>query len=190
MLPDSIASIGSALFYNGTALETAVLPGGITELKADSESHGFFDKCSSLKSVNNTSNLITIGEHAFSECSALSSFDFPSTLTTIGKHAFFKCEKLETIDLPDSVTAIDDGAFGSCFSLKSVKLSKNLKTISSGAFGICTSLTSIEIPSNVTAIAASFVSCSSLAEIYVDNLEGSIEGSPWGADTAKELCII
>ena len=60
---------------------------------------------------------------------------------------------------------------------------KKLETIEVGAFNN-NQLTMVKIPNSVSIIGSAFNSNPNLTSIEIDNIEGSIEGSPWGANNA------
>ena len=67
-----------------------------------------FCNCSSLKTVNITSSILTsIGGSAFQICKNLTSITIPSSVTSIREYAFYGCESLTSITLPSSLTSIE-----------------------------------------------------------------------------------
>lgn len=81
-----------------------------------------FSGCSSLKSITISSHVTSIGAHAFVGCSRLTSISIPSGVTSIGAYAFTNCSGFTSITIPDSVTSIGNSAFYGCNSLTSITL--------------------------------------------------------------------
>lgn len=102
-----VKEIGEDAFYFCTALKTAAIPDGITELKG-----AMFGKCESLESVQLPEGLTTIGESCFYHCMALRECDIPESVQTIGNYAFFNCPSYTQIHLTKNTTAIGDYALG------------------------------------------------------------------------------
>jgi hypothetical protein len=75
--------LGAAAFSGCAALETVVLPSGLTGLNAE----------------------------VFANCVNLSRIELPAALRTIGDWAFYGCESLTSLDIPSGVWSIGDWAF-------------------------------------------------------------------------------
>ena len=136
-----------------------------------------------------TVTMVTNG--AFCDLTNLKEIIIPSSVTIIGRNSFMFCRALESITIPDSVTSIGERAFEGCNALESVKIGSSLTSIGSQAFNGCISLSEISLPNSVTDIyymgsgpTQAFVNCTALTSIEIDNTEGSISGSPWGASNA------
>jgi len=80
---DSVATIGTACFYECKALKKLILSSIITAIPAS--------LCST--------------------CSSLSDIVIPATVTSIDANAFEYCVSLSEVNIPASVTAISDSAF-------------------------------------------------------------------------------
>lgn len=109
----------------------------------------------------------SVGSYSFKNCTSLKNVYISNTVHTISYSAFERTS-IESIVIPDSVTHILSGAFRYCELLESIKLSDNLNVIENYAFDNCKSLTSLTFPASVTNIICSFMSCSSLTEIIVE----------------------
>ena len=133
VIPDSITSIGSYVFYNCSSLTSITIPDGVTSIGSSA-----FSGCSII-TANIPTNAISvipkstlqtviinsgenIGSSAFSECSSLTSITIPNSVTSIGDYAFYNCSSLTSITIPDSVTSIGSSAFSGCRSLTSITL--------------------------------------------------------------------
>ena len=92
VLPNSVTSLGTGIFYGYKDLTRIVVHGGIT----------------------------TIGEHVFSGCASSADVVLLDGVTTIGYNAFYSCKFIKSIVIPTSVTTIGNYAFASCSSLKDV----------------------------------------------------------------------
>ncbi len=132
-----IASFGSGVFRDCSALRSATLEGG-----ADVES-GMFSGCTALESVTLTEGAQTIKKSAFYGCTSLTTINFPASMDSIGYQAFYNCTSLKTVDFPASVRAIYDQAFRYCTALMSVNNPNGCMKIYEYAFMGCSSLTTI-----------------------------------------------
>ena len=193
VIPNSVTSIGSSVFYCCTSLTSIDIPNSVTSIgdnafrncisltsidipnSVTSIGSWAFDYCTHLTSINIPNSVTSIGDNAFSSCSNLTSIDIPNSVTSIGSYAFWDCTSLTSIDIPNSVTSIGSDAFMNCTSLTSIDIPNSVTSISSGAFSGCTSLTSINIPNSVTSISSNaFYCCTSLTSIDIPNSVMSI----------------
>ena len=164
--------------FDGTALETLVLPEGVEILE------NAFKNCTELKSVSLPSTLTKIGNYVgtppFSGCHNLESIEIaagnevyasdgncimrkadntlvlglkaskiPSYTEHIGRFAF-QGAALESVALPEGVTSIGDYAFAHNDRLKEITLPQSLTSIGESVFFRCTALGKIAIPDGVT----------------------------------------
>lgn len=97
----------------------------------------------SIKTINISEGVTSIGSYAFMECDGITSINIPNGVTSIGTWAFFTCDNLYSITIPNSVKTIGDTAFGACKALTSITIPKSVETIDSGAFNYCEKLTSV-----------------------------------------------
>ncbi len=93
----------------------------VTEAKLTSttiDKYSFYN-CQSLTSVEIAATVTSIGNYAFSGCANLATvtLDENSQLATIGDQAFSGCGKLASITIPASVTKVGNRAFDLCASL-------------------------------------------------------------------------
>ena len=173
--------------FDGTALETLVLPEGVEMLE------NAFGNCTELKSVSLPSTLTKIGNSSgvppFSGCHSLESIEIaegnevyasdgncimrkadntlvlglkaskiPSYTEHIGRSAF-QGAALESIALPEGVTSIGNFAFYDNDRLKEIALPQSLTSIGHYAFSWCTALGKIAIPDGVTELPYGLFSC-------------------------------
>lgn len=82
-IPDSVTSMGTGIFRDCEALETATLSNSLTEIAGN-----MFYNCPKLRSVNIPPNITKIGGSAFYDCDVLESVVIPNTVTSIGWGAF------------------------------------------------------------------------------------------------------
>ena len=180
--------------FDGTALETLVLPEGVEILE------NAFKNCTELKSVSLPSTLTKIGNSygvpPFSGCHSLESIEItegnevyasdgncimrkadntlvlglkaskiPSYTEHIGSHAF-RDSGAESIALPEGVTSIGDYAFDDNDRLKEITLPQSLTSIGWYAFSDCFALGKIAIPDGVTELPYGlFAWCTELKEV-------------------------
>lgn len=99
-----------------------------------------------------------------------------------GTKVMLVSKNANTYIIPKTVTEIENNAFYDCTRMTSISLPNGITRIGSSAFYNCTALNEITIPSSVTAIGAdAFVYCSNLTKININKENGTISGSPWGA---------
>ena len=180
--------------FDGTALETLVLPEGVEILE------NAFKNCTELKSVSLPSTLTKIGNSygvpPFSGCHSLESIEIaegnevyasdgncimrkadntlvfgckaskiPSYTEHIGNHAF-RDSGAESIALPEGVTSIGNFAFDDNDRLKEITLPQSLTSIGWYAFSDCFALGKIAIPDGVTELPYGlFACCTELKEV-------------------------
>ena len=180
--------------FDGTALETLVLPEGVEMLE------NAFGNCTRLKSVSLPSTLTKIGNYVgtppFSGCHNLESIEIaagnevyasdgncimrkadntlvlglkaskiPSYTEHIGNYAF-RDSGAESIALPEGVTSIGDYAFAHNDRLKEITLPQSLTSIGWYAFSDCFALGKIAIPDGVTELPYGlFAWCTELKEV-------------------------
>jgi hypothetical protein len=114
-------------------------------------------------------NTTSIDGGAFNNCSELISITMTSVID-IGGSAFSSCSNLTSITIPDSVLSIGNRAFSDCTNLSgNIVLPSGLTTLDREAFVGCTSITQVNIPSAITHLNYTFISCSSLTTVTIDN---------------------
>lgn len=155
------ASIGEyANLSKAPGLETVVTSDKITTIPKN-----FFSACKSLKNVELSDKVSSIGNYAFRE-SSIESFKVPKSLTELSVGIFQMCDNLRSVELHDNFKVIGTVAFGQCRALENIELPASLTTIDGDAFTECTKLKSITIPTSVTQIGdQAFCDCSSLETV-------------------------
>ena len=142
----------------------------------------FYD-CNSLTSVTIGNDVTSIGDGAFRHCTSLLNVTIPNSVTSIGDYAFAVCDSLRSVPIPDSVTSIGNHAFDSCIGLTSVTIPDSVTSIGDSAFIWCSSLTSVSIPDSVTSIGdCAFRYCTGLMSVTIPDSVTSI------GDYAFEEC--
>ena len=139
------------------------------------------DHCSSIKTVNISPEVTSIGGAAFAGCTELTSINIPDGVTKIRGSAFSFCASLTSIDIPDCVTSIGGAAFRGCSSLKSITIPDGVTSIGAFAFYCCSKLETVTIPEDMSEIgAAAFYGCNSLTDVYYCGTE-----EEWNAITIE-----
>ena len=100
------------LYINDSLVTELVIPHSVTSICS-----WVFYNCSSLTSVVIPDSVTTIGDYAFYNCSSLTSVVIPDSVTSIGEWAFANCSSLTSVLIGDSVTSIGRNAFYGCSSL-------------------------------------------------------------------------
>ena len=162
ILPNSITSIGEAVFYHCSYLKKVKLYEGLTTIGRQAFQETL------LYDITIPSGVITMGAEAFWSCKELKKVSLPSSLTAIPSNFFRLCNKLEEINFPEQLRSIGEYAFLSCTSLSKISLNTLLRTIDSRAFYNCSGLTELRIPPMVETIGdLAFSGCNNIQEIYV-----------------------
>ena len=92
VIPETVSSFGSSIFYDCTKLKNAVLPKGITEIY-----DSMFRGCESLQSIDIPDGVTRFGDFAFDGCSSLASIILPAGVTYVGNYCFSDCSNLRHI---------------------------------------------------------------------------------------------
>ena len=106
-IPDGVTSIREETFYYCKRLQSVTIPESVTVIgEVNPYSHGTFESCDNLKSIDLPKGLLTIGSNVFQRCSGLTEIHLPPYLTSIGDNAFTYCSKLKTIYayMPDIIS--------------------------------------------------------------------------------------
>ena len=152
--------------WTGAGSPTNFMISGFTSV-ANNAFQGKF----TITNVHIGNTVLSIGENAFNNSGVISvSFESSSQLATIGDHAFNRAISLTSIAIPDGVTGINEFTFFSTTSLTSVTFGENslLTSIGETAFQSTLVLTTIVIPNSVTSIEKSaFRNAVKLASITI-----------------------
>lgn len=161
-----LTTIGEAAFRDSANL-VFTLPDTVTTLEKEAfraalKSGGSF-------TINETSQLQTIGVDAFNDCRCIG----PS------------------LYIPSSVTSIGVGAFCQAYGLKELVNLENCKIteLAVNTFKSVTGLKSIKIPETVTTIGSAFVDTEKLATVYIPKTVTSIEDAFTGTQPSNALYI-
>lgn len=92
VIPDSVTTLGTAVFSGCKGLEEVVLGNGITQL-----TNSMFYNCTSLKGIVVPDSVTSMGMYVFSGCTALEWITVPTTLTSINSLSFDKCTALKYV---------------------------------------------------------------------------------------------
>ena len=183
-LPQSLTSIGKAVFFWCAALESIALPDGVTSVGDKA-----FSSCISLKELALGAELLNAGYGLTEFCVALekitvsennesfsgegncltrkadntviagcASSKIPAGTEQIGEYAFCGQTQLGAIDFPDGLKNIEIYAF-SCTGLKELKLPRGLQRIGVSAFANCIELEYVQIPDSVTDVGTNAFVC-------------------------------
>ena len=178
----NLTTIGDRAFLSCDGLTSMTLPDSLSNIYGDP-----FESCSNLEEI-----LVgEANESFFSDDGILfdktketlirypsghkgSSYAIPNSVTSIESNAFYSCG-LTSVEIPSSVTSIGIRAFYSC-GLTSVEIPNSVTSIGLLSFAGCSKLEKATIGSGTTTINPSwmFSRCTSLANVYVDNLEESV----------------
>lgn len=96
---------------------------------------GCFCGCSSLKKLEISGVVRSIGDRAFEGCTSLTQVNIKAV--EIGKRAFFGCENLKSVELPVYTSKIKQDAFGNCPLLQTIVLPEKLSYVGLGNFTAC-----------------------------------------------------
>ncbi|MBR6969056.1 MAG: leucine-rich repeat protein [Ruminococcus sp.] len=128
-VPSTMAGIRNRAF-EGTAITSINIPSKVKILDSY-----VFTRCSQLRTVNITTNLLTeYKEGLFCGCSSLKSIKIPSSVKKLGDSFAYGCSSLTSVTIPSSVTSIASNAFSQCTNLSSVSLPSSVTEFGSDVF--------------------------------------------------------
>lgn len=164
-LPNTLESVGTGLFISNTALTEIDLSGaGIVVNQA------FAANCTSLVTLKNFQNVLSIGEKAFHDCKKLQhDMNFPK-ITAIGAAAFYNTLELGGNLYAPLCTSVGVGAFANSgiAAIKTLGDSCSIAdsgwfiTATAGAFQNCTNLSYANLGNAVKIGNSAFHRCSAL----------------------------
>ena len=202
IIPDSVTSIGSSVFYNCDSLTSVVIPDSVTTIGDRA-----FSNCDSLTSVTILDSVTSIGDQAFYQCQSLTSVTIGNSLTSVGRQAFSYCnsalyteynygkyvgdsenpysvlieltnKNFTTYDINEETKIIAADVFKGCARLNSIVIPDSVTSIGDYAFSNCDSLTSVVIPDSVTSIGSdAFSYCDSLTSVTIPDSVTTIGSS-------------
>ena len=107
VIPNSVTSIGSYVFYYCSGLTSVTIPNSVTSIGSLA-----FYSCRGLTSVTIPNSVTSIGGRAFELCSGLTSVTIGSGVTSIGTEAFSDCRKiLDVYCYAEKVPYTESGVF-------------------------------------------------------------------------------
>ena len=134
-----------------------------------------FFGCSALKGIELPEELEIVGEAAFANCTSLEGLAPMYNVTQVRQRAFLNCTSVEKIVLGDRIHSLEFRAFSGCKSLLSFSGGEALKRIEDRAFQGCGKLETVELKADkITALARSFLNCSSLERSGVEEKCGFV----------------
>lgn len=145
-----------------TALE---IPAEIEGLPVTAIREGAFEGATALESVVVPKGITRISDRSFSNCTSLKSISLPSTLKIIGSNAFSNCISLEKIEIPNGTTELRNNAFSGCVSLRNVVINNGITELEQQAFEDC-KITTLYLPKSVTSMYYDPFANGSVQEIY------------------------
>ena len=202
-----VRTIGYSAFADNMALQSVVIPYGISHIKSDAFKNcvnlssitfnGDITDCSQYGTFQNTgtdcaSLTVVFGENVTyipaylfytdssrvnNEYAHVTKVVFSDTVSTIGGHAFQNCYDLSEITWGSGLRSIKYCAFYNCTSIYQLDLPDNLKTIEEDVFDYCSSLVTLELPASLRELGRAFQYCTDLRTIII---KGDIEDSTYG----------
>jgi len=140
VLEDGLKSVGSAAFWEDTALTSVTFP---------------------------STSLEKIESSAFYNCNKIESLDIENC-EVIEKMAFSYPYSLKKLHIGSGVKRIEEGAFEYCSELEELTIDPGLEMIGDSAFGYAKKLTSLEFPNSLTYIGGSaFTGAQQLSEVLL-----------------------
>ena len=166
IIPNSVTSIGSAVFYGCSGLTSVTIGNSVTSIDAWA-----FYKCEGLTSIEIPNSVISIGHSAFSNCTNLTSVTNGNSVVSIDNDAFYNTAWYN--NQAEGVIYLGKALYkykGTMSDNTSINIKVGTISISSDAFNGCTGLTSVTIPNSVTSIGDyAFNNCSTLAELIIED---------------------
>lgn len=174
-----VKKIGGLAFYEGTAVETVVVPDGVTELGENA-----FYYCTKLKTVVLPDSLTTLGDKTFSWCSSLEEVTIPEQVTEIPAYCFNECTALRAVHLPDGITSVGARAFSGCAALETLHFGDAVESIGDYAFRACPLLTTVRLPGICVPSEQTFADCTENFSVMTE-----IESVCWETCTALGVIL-
>ena len=153
VIPDSVTSIGSCVFYDCDNLTSITIPDSVTGIGEEA-----FYSCDSLTSISIPDSVTSIGDYAFAHSTGLTgiwvdennlyySSDNHGVLFGEGKTTLIQAPSAlnGSYTIPDSVTVIKTFAFCDCGSLTSITIPDSVASIGLNVFTGCTNLIRVDI---------------------------------------------
>ena len=135
----------SIMNYKGNSLYVK-LPAKVDKYIVKSVESAAFMYNDTIKELEISNTIETIGSNAFSECTALKKLIVPENVKEIGNSAFSGCTLLKSVKIADGLEKIGDYCFAGCDKLSDLTLPKKMEEIGEYAFFGCSSLENIHLP--------------------------------------------
>lgn len=149
-LPNGLETIGNAAF-RGSYIDEIEFPASLRSIGDEafcyaylrkahfsnsltSVGHHAFYCCLSLKDVQLSDSITSMGERVFAYCYYLEKANFPKALNVAPIGVFYYCELLQGLTLHEGVTEVGGWAFGHCHNLKFSNIPKTLNIVRPLAF--------------------------------------------------------
>ncbi len=132
VLPDSLLTMGTSVFYQCYDLQEIEIPKKVKILN----NYAFYE-CNQLKKIVLPPTLTHIGNQAFDANHALTDLILPDSLVELANYAFRDCRQLDSLIIPPKITTINYASFDGCTQLKYVTFPDKLTTIRNYAFQSC-----------------------------------------------------
>ena len=181
-LPESITSMGRAVFENCNSLSQITLPFlGASREDLSTAYLGYVfgaltDPLEQNAVIPSSLYKVTIkggwvvADYAFYHCESIRYVDIPRETMRIGRYAFAGCTDLNHVGHMDGVNRIEERAFEGCAKLRRITLSYHLTHLGDGAFSGCASLSMLLSFKFLTSIGNdTFSGCKSLTDVRLSD---------------------
>lgn len=171
-VPDAVETLGMFAFQGCTALQTATLGNGITEVD-----YGTFLGDYALKSVTLPNNLETIGAFSFQGCTALKTLTIPQKVKKIANGAFrstainFTLPEGSLFEVKDEMLLSKDGKtiyYVPNTFRGEVVIPNGIETINGAAFADCKGVSKAHLPASIREIKLMAFENTSLYQLTLD----------------------
>ena len=167
LIAEEVTNIGSYAFANATKLKSVVFANENSSLQSIGE-HAF-DGCTALQTILIPEGVTDIGNYAFSGCTGLTEVTLPNTVNTVGEYSFADCTALAKVEGDYNPTSIKQSSFLNCSLLENFWLGSALSSLGTKAF-FASGLKRVTIPGNVTDIwNETFRNCTELESVILEN---------------------
>lgn len=176
VIPYYVQKISDSAFQNSKNL-TAVTFEDTVDNPSQLESIGkkAFYNCNQLETVTFPDSVKVIEASAFENCKALTKLLIPNTVIALGNSAFKGCEEITELTISNAISTLGTAVFENCSGLQSVVIPSGLTVLSDNMFRRCTALSSVTIPATVKTIGKSaFENCSELPTIVLPDTVESV----------------
>lgn len=139
-MPDSMETLGAALFENSKNLVNVKLPANVKELPPY-----LFSGCSALAKVTMPNMVNGFSEGLFNGCCSLIDIPFRAGIKELPESCIAGCSSVKSLVIPGTVEVIGNGAAAGCTGLVTLVLPAALKELAEDAFEGCNSIRNIRI---------------------------------------------